>query len=193
MNPIKHFNERGEFLNVWHCGTCRVVWSDLGMAEQCCDRHCEDCKTILPPTKKHCWTVCDPCRGKREENREVDRFGKAEKIHRANWGGWVFHNDNFYPCVDDLLDVLDCNGDDIPVYAWACKSSPIVNKDCLEHLFHCIEGEAYEDFSVDELAGLPELREAFVVFMSANADRLTYEPDYTKAILLGWVKPLENS
>ena len=47
-----------------------------------------------------------------------------------------------------------------------------------------MEGEAYEDFDFNDLNGLTELKAALDAFNAANEDKISYSPDYKRAVIL---------
>ena len=62
----------------YKCSNCGQAYLDKSFADKCCEpKLCEDCGVELP--KNHYYTICDECRSKREEKRELDRYNKATK------------------------------------------------------------------------------------------------------------------
>jgi hypothetical protein len=153
------------------------------MAEGCCQNKnkCRECGK-----QSGSWLVCDECRRKREDAKEVERFEKAEKL--TKWDGWVYLEgygcrNGYFESVDDFLDWCACEDDNLPEYIWTCKPNHFVHADVSD-----ITGrmdDAFEDFDPDcDLHGMEELRVAIEKFNEANKDVVAYEPDYTKAVLI---------
>ena len=62
----------------YKCSNCGQAYLDKSFADKCCKpKHCEDCGIEIP--KDNYYIVCDECRSKREEKRELDRYNKATK------------------------------------------------------------------------------------------------------------------
>ena len=62
----------------YKCSNCGQAYLNKSFADKCCEpKHCEDCGCELP--KSHYYVVCDECREKREEKKELDRYNKATK------------------------------------------------------------------------------------------------------------------
>jgi len=188
MSACEFYNNLGVPLDRWYCDECGTLWPNKESGDRCCDRRCEDCKDPLPSIKKYCWSVCNPCREAREDERELGRFTKAEKIHHQDWAGWVYYNDHYYSSTEDLFDSLFHYDDEEtgrPDYVWACKTNKFVDQDFLGRVLSDIQDEAYEDFETDDLDGVPELKAALEAFVNINHTKVAYAVDYTKAILLG--------
>jgi hypothetical protein len=104
---------------------------------------------------------------------------------QRSWTAWVEDGSDYYPSVGAYLESRDSgsgNGD-VPEYVWACKAIQIVKVDS-DHLMQEIEEHGYEDFDSSTLDGLAEFETACKAFEKANADVVSYEPDYTRAVLL---------
>ena len=150
------------------------------MAEQCCKPRICACGKECEPYR----TICNGCLNEQQEKQEVTFFEKAEKL--TAWDGWVYCegvNDDYFESVDDLLERCDDEGIDRPKYVWACKADHFVNAD-IEDITSRLEDTAYEDFDFADLAGLSELKAALEAFNEANKDKVSYTPDYTKAVLI---------
>lgn len=186
MNAIQlHFSD-GKPAGVWYCSNCKCVARSQELAEQCCaPRKCSACGE---PVREQYRTLCEDCRKIDEETRERDRFSKAEKL--AEWKGWVWDPegrgwklDGFSESVEEFLEYLEDQEQEIPEYVWACKPVQFVHGE-LADITDKIIDNAYEDFDVNELDGLWELKAAIEKFNELNKDVVSYEPDYSKAVLL---------
>lgn len=188
MDTTELYTKSGESVNVWFCGKCNRVGWDKGAAERCCVPHV--CKTC---GKEEQMSECRDCSDVRHAKAERERFEKAEKV--AQWDGWVFsdegygYKDGYFESVDDLLEYLsDANADHeerlTPEYVWTCKENQFVSVDPEEDIYERIEENGYEDFERGSLSGTDELEAAILAFEKANESVVSYEPDYSKALLL---------
>ena len=65
-------------IKAYQCEKCGSSYIDKNVADNCCQpKLCEDCGIEIP--KNHYYVVCDKCRVKREEKKELDRYNKATK------------------------------------------------------------------------------------------------------------------
>jgi hypothetical protein len=202
MNAIELFHQDGKSAKVFYCEKCRIVAKTQEQAEQCCrPLKCDMCGN---DTERY-YFRCRECRDKEDAQRERDRFEKAEKLKLTEWDGPVFSdsvagsNDGFFTSISELLercaDEIEAGEDDsgmanIPDYVWASKSNQFVNAD-LGDITERISCDAYKDFNPADLHGLDDLKKALAAFNDANKHFVSYEPDYTKAILIK--KPATNS
>jgi hypothetical protein len=104
------------------------------------------------------------------------------------WDGWVYseglgYQDGYFQDVESLLD--HCVVDEIqpPAYCWACNPIWFAHVD-VGQVLDWINDGAYEDFDSDTLSGVEDLKAALEVFNAANKDVCSYEPNYSKAVLL---------
>jgi hypothetical protein len=181
MNATELFLKDGKPTGIFFCEKCRQIACTHDSAERCCKNYlCTKCGV---DTGQRSWTACEPCRRAAEAEGERARFEKAEKL--TKWDGWVDDGSDYYPSVGAYLESRDSgsgNGD-VPEYVWACKAIQIVKVDS-DHLMQEIEEHGYEDFDSSTLDGLAEFETACKAFEKANADVVSYEPDYTRAVLL---------
>ena len=137
------------------------------------------------------WIHCDSCRAKLAAQKEKDRFDAAEKIPAANYTGWVYSdaigsNNGFSTSVEEFSDAFECHaepGTEPPAYVWACAETHFCHAD-IGDITSGMEGEAYEDFDFNDLNGLTELKAALDAFNAANEDKISYSPDYKRAVIL---------
>ena len=118
--------------------------------------------------------------------REAERFSKAEKV--SDCDGWIFwdgtgHNDGFFPSVEELLEHLEGEEMVPPPYVWTCKRIPFV-ANIFDRTIDCIADNAYDDWEISSLSGVKEFKEAVDAFETANTHQVSWEPDYTVALLL---------
>lgn len=126
-----------------------------------------------------------------DDKKEAERFDSAEKIHQEKYEGWIFcdgvGSQGFSESVQDFWENWENRGtecgDEPPKYAWACTENHFVQAD-ISDLTGAMEGNAYEDFDFNDLNGLPEIEAALKAFNEANVDKITYEPDYKRAVIL---------
>jgi hypothetical protein len=178
VNAIELHHADGRTAGVWYCEKCKCVSATKFAADECClPRKCACGKECEPG-----WAICEECRESARLIREAQRFEKAEKL--TEWDGHLFidgFGSEYFDDIDAIVCDWECgDGDTPPAYAYACKKTPMVDRDSSD-VVECIEG--YEDWD-GELNGVEELEEAIQKFNKANADKYLLEPDYSKVILL---------
>lgn len=185
MNAQELFLKDGRPSGVFFCGECRLTRRTEEEAERCCGPYkCEDCGVDVD--RKRFRTVCPDCEAKRQAARERMQFDKARKIEYD--GGWVYWEgigQNYFESLEDLLEQIEDEELEKPEYVWACKSIQFARlhlSSVLEQIESC--GDAYEDFDSDDLHGISVLAAAINEFNELNKDIVSYQPDYTKAIIL---------
>lgn len=193
MNSVQLFLPDGRQSGVFFCGKCRIVHRTEFAAEDCCAPRICSCGASIPRSENR--TVCLTCREAKDKARELARFEAAEKIDASNWFGAVYvdsigYNEGYFHNVDWLSEHLDDMADEEeeferPTYAFACSEIQFANISIEDVLAHISEDEnTPEDFSTDDLDGLDELETAVEVFNLKNAGKVSYVPDYKKAIIL---------
>ena len=181
MDAAELYKQSGESVNVWFCGKCGTVGWNKDAAERCCIPHkCKTCGKAEPTAE------CNDCYKAREQKKELERFEKADKV--TTWDGWIYldgygYKDGYFESVADLEDYLADHPDSRPEYAWTCSENQFVSVDT-DSLYEQIEERGYEDFGRGELNGTDELEAAIKIFEKANESIVSYEPDYSKALLL---------
>ena len=119
--------------------------------------------------------------------REAARFEKAKKV--TEWGEGAWLGDTYHHTMAELLEYLSSEEDEWPEYVWAARPQTVIGKidawDCCESMV-CDQG--WEDMDHHDLHGLTELQAALDKFTEANAGVLSYETDYTIAVLLSGYK-----
>lgn len=183
MNATELYLKDGRAAGIFFCGECRIVHRDESLANQCCSpRFCTRCGVAEQPKYS---LLCEPCARLASAERERERFEKAEKVEE--WDGWVYcegtGRDGYSESIEELLDLLEDSGDPIPPYVWTCTAIPFAAV-TIDEIKDRICDDAYEDFDADDLSGLDDLKEALDKFNQANEGVLSYQPDYTKAVLI---------
>ena len=65
-------------IKAYKCDVCGSGFTNKIYADNCCKpKHCEDCGVELP--KNYGYVVCEKCRNKREDIKELERYNKATK------------------------------------------------------------------------------------------------------------------
>jgi hypothetical protein len=180
MNAQELFNKAGES-KIWYCNKCGVTHWNQERAERCCNWKCA-CGASLP----NFHTKCDACCQAEDARKEREQFEKSEKL--TEWDGWIYseglgHRDGYFEDVADLLEYCEEEEIDPPSYVWVCDKIHFVNASIdtiLDHIFD----QAYEDFDLDDLDGVDELKAAIEKFNSANFDKVSYEPNCKKSLLI---------
>lgn len=123
------------------------------------------------------------------EPLEIDRFNRARKISASEYSDWVYRdgagNNGFAESWEDWMESwrFKHGEEEPPKYVWACNSVHFAFTD-LETITEPILDRAPEDYDERDLFGIPELEAAIERFNEANRDVVSYEPDYTRAVLL---------
>lgn len=198
MNAIELFHSDGKPAGIFYCEKCRIAKRTKEEAAQCCaPAKCEDCGS---EALQHYYTVCDPCRHKRDTAREAERFANAEKV--TEWNGVILHgshgyNDGFFRDIDELDDwpadeaEEDGTQPDRPEYVWTCDDQCFCQLDYCSIIEHATQ-EAYEDWDSRTIAGQAELKAAIATFNAANAHHATWHPNYKRALILAPLIPDQN-
>ena len=166
----------GKPANVFACLTCDEVWTTRQSADKCCNRRCP---CGQPVQRYH--TACATCIATAEAKREADRLEAADEVEYD--GGMVWDGD-YHETLDDFIEArLDEMepGDSLPEFVYPCKSSgPALqlSMDCFEHRLD----DAWKDASWEDFDGVGQLKAALEEFNRVNANRLAWEPDYSKKV-----------
>lgn len=165
---------------VWYCEGCRKVSNDQRLAEECCKPRFCACGA---PTSGY-WTICGGCIHKKELEKEAAKFEAAAKS--AEYDGPFYCDglgEEFFRDIESLEDTLEFEAVR-PLYVWCCNKLPVVKLD-VNDILDGLCDDAYEDFDPDDLDGIDDLRAALVRFNAANEGVTKWEPDYSRARLLG--------
>jgi len=204
----------------WCCSKCGRIHEEQAVIDQCCvPQPCERCGK---EKRQHPYTVCKNCKFVRDQEREREKFEKAEKIPEAQWDGPVFsedwdEEDGYSESVSDMLNgIIDnfhgvsreegeaykARGDDESEFDWACRFIP-------EYVWACdirhphvdaqnvIEGiceDLYDD-AYDAIVGHDDLQKALDAWC-AQQTVTGWEINYKKAVVIDrayWVEELRKS
>lgn len=190
MNAYELFHKDGRTAGAFYCSKCRVIHPSNEAAEQCCAPY--KCQYCGKETERNYHTCCDACRAIKDDERELERFTKSEKL--TEWDGPVYseglgYRDGFFESVADMIeelgDAADENDEVTPVtYVWTCRKIPFAIAS-LDTITERITEEGYEDFDPDDLNGLKELEDAIDKFNKVNNDIVKHEPDFNVSVLVG--------
>lgn len=181
MNAIELYHKDGKATGVFYCVKCRCVSRDKVSADKCCEpMKCDMCGCDVPQYHSRCST----CWQLATDQKERERFEKAEKV--TEWSGPVFcegvgYNEGFAGCIEDLLD--DVEPEDMPEYVWTCLSRPSCELD-YDSIIENATSDAHEEFDPGILDGAEELKAAIEKFNEQNKGYVSWEPDFTKALLI---------
>ena len=145
-------------------------------------------RSVLPAvlTEAEMTLINEKCMAGWRKAKEVERFSKADKL--TAWDGGVFNGDSWFVSIGEMLD--DCDDDELPEYVWAASGRAVIPSLSVSEVvepYVCDCG--WEDMDDDDLKGVKELQTALDAFTAANAGVMSFEPDYTKAVLAtAWSK-----
>lgn len=127
------------------------------------------------------------------EARNKEQFDKAEKLKEEEWNGPVYcdglgYNEGYFADLNELYDDIqyDRENDEefiMPDYVWTCHTFPA----CHIHFSEMLENacqEVCEDFDIQSLHGLDELKTAIDKFNELNKDNVTWTPNHKKCVIL---------
>lgn len=140
------------------CGRCGRVYdlSQEVLVEECCKPSiCSKCGVV---TRAH-WTVCDPCRVKKDAEREAAKFEAAPKVAFNDYQGRylqsdAFNGEGFVETASIEDDLFDVEPKVRPRYAWACEPRPlprILADDVLENNLDDYHEDAIDWLDVNAL------------------------------------------
>ena len=182
MDGQELYLKDGRSAGVFYCSKCRIVAREKEQADNCCvPRKCDTCGAEIGNS------YCEPCADNREIEKEKARFEAAEKV--TSWDGWVFseglgYQEGFASSIDDLLESVE-TPDEIPEYIWTCEPTQFVRVSLDDILQRIEEDEnCVEDFDARDCDGLPELGAALDAFNEANKGKISYHPNYKRALLV---------
>lgn len=130
------------------------------------------------------------------EKQETARYEKAEKVAAADYDGWFYsedypYNNGYFENIEEYWDYICDEQDKLPDgeissgkgYVWAAKSRPVCHI-CLDSILENATEDSYEDFELNDLDGLEDLKKAIDIFNELNKDKLVYEQNTKLAVLL---------
>ena len=185
---VELFHEDGYSVGIYYCSHCRAVHATKDGATQChgslicaCGKSVED----------RFYSSCRECRNAewatKVKAEEAKRFEAAEKISEAEYGeGEVFDyfSDEYFSSLEELGEHYESEDKALPDYAWACKNIGVQKAD-IESVIEPIIAEMWEDADEDDLNGTVELLRAIDEFNKVNEGICVWQPDYSRAILIG--------
>lgn len=183
MNATELYHKDGTSAGVYYCEKCRCVGASVAAAEDCCrPNKCDRCGREV--NRYH--YRCDECWKLDRARQEQERFEKAEKL--TEWDGWVFCDgwgeSGYFESMETFMDDVEGSGPDCaPEYVWTCKPMAFVRVD-MRSILSQIEDDSYDGFDAETLNGIDDLEKAIGEFNERNKDVLSYEPDFTKAVLI---------
>lgn len=184
MNAIELYHKDGKSASVFYCSKCRNVARTEAEAEQCCKpRNCDMCNKEIVEAY---YTRCPACRKFMDDQREAERFAKAEKV--TEWDGPVLcegfgYDDGYFESVEDLYDVIEDDEFERPEYCWTCTETCFLQLDYGDIIEHASQ-EAYEDWDASSVNGKDELKAAIEKFNSVNTQHVVWNPNYKKTFIL---------
>lgn len=188
MNAQNLFQQKdGQFVPtcVWAC-QCGIIHHTQEGAEACCKWVCRKCgQPVCNQFQLECQLCTDLEFRKREAQREAERYAKAQKL--TSWDGPVFDGDRFHEDLEAFFENQEYvdheEPSDRPAYVWACHVRPTVQCDVQEMIESIEWPEGQEDA---ELEGRAELDAAVEAFNQLNSQHKSWDPDYTRAVVLSW-------
>jgi hypothetical protein len=113
-----------------------------------------------------------------EDKRNEERVKKAKKVKISEYNGYIFWNDKYFSCLDDLLEEFEYQGvNKEDVLVWGTKKVQIISKynvsDIIEN-----DLDGLDDIDLDYFDGVKELQESLDKFYELNKDKVSYEVDY---------------
>lgn len=176
----------------YKCSKCGRTYTDKSVAEKCCSpKHCTKCGTVLPE-KSYYYTLCKKCLEEKEKNQEKLRFEKATKVVPETcpdgYMDMIFCegygcDEGYFHEIEDLIDYCETANVEIPKYVWG-TTSRIIHIDADDIIENACQ-ELHEDACdwIDR-ESRNELQKFLDDWCLEQTGTLTYEVDYTYAILL---------
>ena len=171
-------------IKAYKCDVCGRGFTNKIYADNCCKpKLCEDCGVEIP--KNHYYVVCDDCRNKREDKKELERYNKATKYTFENvpkesieyvYNEKYSHNEGYF----DYDEGDDLEYDIKYVYGTKRVSPSYDVWDAIESMLE----ESYEDASDNiNKEELEKLQQAFNTFIKNHNGCLDhFEVDYSVVI-----------
>lgn len=179
------------------CGimfTTRMFGSGPGSkdtARQSALFHCapKECACGKAIDRKY-WTICTECSDRKEAEKLHDRFEKAAKVSVEDYDGPIYWPDGpsgsmgegFYTSLDEMLDVYEAEGMDLPPYVWAAKSYEL-KMDASSLLENALE-QHHEDAHEHLEAGAEEELQTLLDFFCQKQKIKSWEVDFSRVVLL---------
>jgi hypothetical protein len=182
--PIALFAAGATDPTAYMCSVCRrSTWTTapdpdyaLRHASLCCSTMCDTCHGPKPIRG-----YCSPCQRKREIATDEKRYAEATKIAADDYDGPVYNSftDRFDASVEEALERVEQDEGEAPPYLWPVH----VNTAQLDpdRIVEMLVEEMHEDYKVDDFDGL----KAFCVEWNKRQTGASWEPDYSRVIVLG--------
>ena len=173
-------------IKAYQCEKCGSSYIDKNVADKCCQpKLCEDCGCEIP--KNHYYIVCDECRAKSEEKKELDRYNKATKytFESAPKESIEYVYNEKYPHNEGYFDYDE--GDDLEYnikYVYGTKRiSPTYDAwDIIESMLEDSFEDANDRVNDEEIDKLQQAIDTFVKNHNGCLD--WFEVDYSVVINL---------
>jgi hypothetical protein len=124
------------------------------------------------------------CELARAAKVDRQRFARAAKF--GAWEHGVVFAGEHYESVEALIRHLDEVGDGWPEYVWAAEPVPVIPHFSVgDTVGRFLLERGWDGIELTDLSGVQELQKAISQFIALNATVFSYQPDHTKAILLG--------
>lgn len=172
-------------ITAYKCENCGQSYLDKSVADKCCQpKLCEDCGCELP--KKHPYVVCEKCKEKSGNDKELERYNKAVKYTFDNVPSesteYVFSE--LYTSNEGFIDELDEDTikDYNIKYVYGTKRiSPSYDSwNMIESMLEESYEDAMDNVNRDEV---DKLQQAIDTFISNHNGCLDYfEVDYSVVI-----------
>jgi hypothetical protein len=182
------------------CPECRVFFSmavfagcsdDDALAEtkraaaEHCKSPCGGCGVTLQHKRGEIrYTHCPDCRAELAQQRGLEAYDKAEKVHECEWSDPVFWDshgprDGHFYSVEDVREYCDDHGLELPKYVSA--TYPVALHIDADSVLECAVDEHHEGaYDQCDVAGLQKLLDAW-----CEAQKVTsYNEDRSKVVLL---------
>ena len=181
---VELYTKDGEATGVFYCSQCEQVFANRDRAQDCHGVRLCECGAQVERYYNQCQECTNDRFLKQEAEKEADRFEKANKTQPEESVGesMFFYREKYYHDIQEVID--DCEPDSKPEYVWPCKNVGVPEVD-LEDVTCDLIDNMWEDADVSDLYGVPELEAALKAFNEANKSVSVWEPDYSKAILIG--------
>ena len=176
MNAQELFHSDGNSAQVWYCSECRMVKSTQASAEQCCKKN--DCRICGEPVDTPHWMVHPKCR----KNEQIERAKKLEA-----WDGLVYlegFGSEYFSGIEELLQAAFDEDVELPEYVFICKPIPFKTPDIEGLISECLEGHYEDAYDAIDSKSYTKLSIALDEFRMANQHIVSYEPDFTKMVLV---------
>ena len=170
---------------IYACGWDNGIKAAHDHAVTCCaDRMCNECNVNMGPPEKNKvhWLLCQPCRSKKDNEKESKLYQEAKKIPLSEYKDtMLYYMDEYY---DDEVITDKYSFDEPPKYAWACDphdfsldASDIVSSG-LEHGEH--HEDAYDDISDKDIKRLQRFLDAWCKHVGVRS----WFPNFNLAVLI---------